>query len=41
VRDNTELEAFGLLSDGWKMGEDTDCNYNADMNGKQGMIFVR
>jgi hypothetical protein len=41
VRDHPSFEPFGLLADGWNLGESTVCEYNADFNWKHGMIFVR
>ncbi|MCC6903280.1 MAG: hypothetical protein IT377_30185 [Polyangiaceae bacterium] len=41
VRDHANFEPFGLRADGWTLGESTECQYNADMNWKHGMLFVR
>ena len=41
VRDHETFENFGLMPSGWNLGESTACDYNADINWKQGMIFVR
>jgi hypothetical protein len=41
VRDHPNFEPFGLREDGWTLGESTECAYNADMNWKHGMLFVR
>jgi hypothetical protein len=41
VRDHEVFENFGLTPSGWNLGESNQCDYNADINWKQGMIFVR
>lgn len=40
-RDNAQLEPFGLHSDGWNMGSNSTCQYNANLTSRHGMIFVR
>lgn len=41
VRDNPVNEPFGLRADGWALGENMECQYNAEYNGHHGMILVR
>lgn len=41
VRDHPDFEPFGLREDGWALGESNVCDYNADINWKHGMLFVR
>jgi len=40
-RDHVPMEAFGLFADGWGMAQGSECQYNAGLTGRHGMIFVR